>query len=214
MSSPKRSDDMRRRLRAQIHIARKDLGLDDDTYRAALMRITGKPSSTNLSVPEMMRVVADFQEKGWKAKRKLSPRSAGNKHKTLVDKIRALWIDMGKAGIVRDSSEAALETWVRHQTSKRNGGIGVARVDWLEQDTKLAVMVIESLKRWQDRVIEEFNIDLRLISSVQAERDRPQADVVRELLIAQRIVWQPMYADLNIEPSPDYVTDRRLLRHV
>lgn len=32
-------------LLAKIHIARKDLGLDEDTYRAVLIRITGKRSA-------------------------------------------------------------------------------------------------------------------------------------------------------------------------
>ena len=36
-------------LQVQIHIARRDLALDGDTYRAVLARITGRESSAELT---------------------------------------------------------------------------------------------------------------------------------------------------------------------
>jgi phage gp16-like protein len=208
--------DQRRRLQAQIHIARKQLGLDEDTYRAALMRITGKTSSANLSATELFRVVEDFKKKGFKVTRSHSPRSRHKRddHKTQVDKIRALWITMAQIGIVTDGSEAALDAWIKHQTSMRNGGAGVDRAGWLESDGALAQMVLESLKKWRARVLRQWqNDDLRLISQEQTERDRPQADVVRELLDAGRIMWWPIFNDLNIEPMENYIANRRSLNH-
>ena len=37
----------RKSLMAKIHIAQKDLGLDEDTYRAMLFNLTGKISAAS-----------------------------------------------------------------------------------------------------------------------------------------------------------------------
>lgn len=44
---------MRRALIAKIKIAQKELGLDDDTYRAVLERVTGKRSCADMDVSEL-----------------------------------------------------------------------------------------------------------------------------------------------------------------
>jgi len=146
----RRAGDYRRRLIAQIHIAKAFLGLDEDAYRVLLRTETGNSSCSDMTVPQLVRVVGRMRLSGWKPARRLSPMSAHRKDKSLVDKIRALWIDMGAAGIVADASEPALERWVKRQTAKANG-IGVDRLDWLERDRRLAVMVLESLKGWRAR---------------------------------------------------------------
>jgi phage gp16-like protein len=56
----------RNSLLAKVHIAKKDLGLDDDTYRAMLENLTGKESAAALTVPQLVRVVADLRAQGWK----------------------------------------------------------------------------------------------------------------------------------------------------
>ena len=54
----------RKSLLAKIHIAKKDLGLDDDTYRLRLERLTGKTSARDLTVPQLARIVADLRVPG------------------------------------------------------------------------------------------------------------------------------------------------------
>lgn len=51
---------------AKVQIARKQLALDDTTYRAMLEGVTGKHSCANLSAKELQRVLADLRRKGWK----------------------------------------------------------------------------------------------------------------------------------------------------
>lgn len=149
--------DNRRTAIAQIHIAKKQLNLNDDTYRAALHAATGKTSCSDMAIGELYQALEYFKKCGFKATRrktggarrgKYSPQSTGQ----VVDKIRAIWIEMAKGGLIKDGSEQALLAWVKRQSSKMNGGIGVDSLEWLERDQAMASRVLESLKRWQKRV--------------------------------------------------------------
>ncbi|EEM6850015.1 DUF1018 domain-containing protein, partial [Salmonella enterica subsp. enterica serovar Montevideo] len=48
---------MRASLIKLIHVARRDLQLDDDTYRAFLVQYTGKTSCRELTVAQLERVL-------------------------------------------------------------------------------------------------------------------------------------------------------------
>ncbi|OPX57054.1 Mu-like prophage protein gp16 [Oceanospirillum multiglobuliferum] len=151
------------RLIAQIHIAKKQLGLDDETYRAALKSAVGKDSCKGLSLSELYAVIHHFETHGFKASRNFkasnkagatsrrgeySPRSRNQ----MIDKLRAIWIEMHKAGHLKEGSERALISWVKHQTSRMNGGVGVDSLEWLQKDQQMAARVLESLKLWQKRL--------------------------------------------------------------
>jgi phage gp16-like protein len=62
-----RLDDNRRQQLARIHVAKKQLQLDDDVYRAVLSRITGKGSSADMDGRERNLVLAEFARLGFKA---------------------------------------------------------------------------------------------------------------------------------------------------
>lgn len=51
---------------AKIHLAKKQLGLDDDTYRAILARVCGVKSAADLNARQMPLVLQEFQRLGWK----------------------------------------------------------------------------------------------------------------------------------------------------
>ena len=70
-----------------------------------------------------------------------------------MDKLRAIWIEMAKAGYLRDGSENALELWVQRMSAKFNRGRGIEKVDWLEQEPYVCNRLLESLKQWQKRCI-------------------------------------------------------------
>ncbi len=53
-------------VRSKIHIARQQLGLDDDAYRAVLARITGQRSSKDLNANQAGRLLQEFERLGWK----------------------------------------------------------------------------------------------------------------------------------------------------
>lgn len=61
-------DATRRTLIAKIHIAKKDLAMDDETYRDVLQRVTGKDSCKNMSVAELKKVISDMKRLGFTPK--------------------------------------------------------------------------------------------------------------------------------------------------
>ena len=86
----------RRSLMAKLHIARKDLGLDDDTYRAMLQNLTGKRSSADCTDRQLVMLVAALRNRGWKDRRpkgqKVRP-----EFENLLGKINALRLDTKKS---------------------------------------------------------------------------------------------------------------------
>ena len=136
----------RRAELAKIHIAKKDLGLDRETYEAILWDQAKVHSSADLDAAGRRKVLEHFKSKVWRPKRnKTSPtgRHKATGSKTQADKIRALWIAMHKAGIVKSGSEQSLNRYVKRIT-------GIDNLDCLYP--KNANRVIESLKQWQTRV--------------------------------------------------------------
>lgn len=127
---------------AKIHIAKKDLGLDDDTYRAMIRRIGGVESSAQLDAAGRRALLAEFRAGGWKPKAPRARRTRPLDDAPQSRKIRALWLALFDAGVVRDPGERALAHYVRRQT-------GVEDLRWL--DSRQANVVIESLKAWAKR---------------------------------------------------------------
>ncbi|HFL4510524.1 TPA: phage protein GemA/Gp16 family protein [Escherichia coli] len=82
-----------------IHVARRDLQLDDDTYRVFLVQCTGKTSCRELSVAQLERVLDAMKARGFK-KQKKHPRRRFKGYVTPREKIYKIWHG---AGIRRDT---------------------------------------------------------------------------------------------------------------
>ncbi|EFR3658252.1 DUF1018 domain-containing protein [Salmonella enterica] len=132
-----------------IHVARRELRLDEDTYRDALRTATGKTSCRDMTLPELSKALAAFKKRGFKVRSK--PHNRALKPATVTAKIRAIWRLMHTQGFLASDGEAALNSWVRKQTALQNGGEGVANYQWLEKEPALASDVLERLKRWHRR---------------------------------------------------------------
>ena len=155
------SSDHKRKAMARIHIAKKDLAMDDAEYRAVLAGQTGKQSCGDMTLTELFQVEHYLRDTmGWKPSRqkknspRVSPQSAHKKRseKNSIDKLRALWIDMAKDGLLRDGSENALEQWVIRMSARYNSGRGIQKIEWLAQRPDLCRSLIESLKQWRTRL--------------------------------------------------------------
>ena len=125
---------------AIIHVAKKQLGLDEDTYRAALVSITGKSSTRDMSEAERNKVVAAFRDRGFK------PASTGQRKRLegkYATKLQALWIAGYNLGIVGNRSDEALVAFVKRQ----------AQVDHVRflHDPADAAKAIEGIKAWLTR---------------------------------------------------------------
>ena len=56
------------KLLAKIHIAKKELGLDEETYREVLSSEFGVRSSKDLNDAKALKLIRYFREKGWQPK--------------------------------------------------------------------------------------------------------------------------------------------------
>ncbi len=129
---------------AKVAIARKELGLDEETYRAILERLTGHRSAKDCTDAQLGRVLDELKAKGW------TPRPfAGQKSKSVrradhpaAKKARALWISLHQLGAVRDGSEKALEAFARRQ-------LQVEQLQWA--DAARVYKLIEALKAMAER---------------------------------------------------------------
>ncbi|ELI2478481.1 DUF1018 domain-containing protein [Salmonella enterica] len=139
----------RDKLISTIHVAKRELRLDADTYRDALRAAVGKTSCRDMTLAELSRVLETFKKCGFKVRSK--PQNRALKPATVTAKIRAIWRLMYAQGFLSSDNEAALNGWVRNQTAPQNGGEGVANYQWLEKEPALASDVLERLKRWHRR---------------------------------------------------------------
>jgi len=133
----------RNSILAKIHIAKKDLGLDDDTYRTALESVTGRDSCGGMSDRQLTKVLDHFKAKGWKPALKNKFKKP-SKHAD-VRLIYALWWDLhasGKLDCAADQRRSALQKFVKHMT-------GVDNPEWLTGDD--ARIVIEACKAMKKR---------------------------------------------------------------
>lgn len=90
----------RKGVLAQIHIARKELALDEDTYRQMIATVTGgKRSCSDCNVAELHKIVHHMKERGFKAKpRKRVAQYPGKPHnldtQPMLQKIEALLAEL------------------------------------------------------------------------------------------------------------------------
>lgn len=125
---------------AAIHVAKKQLGLDDETYRAVLVRVTGKDSAGKMSEAERQRVVEELRGRGFA---KASNPAQKGLQGPFAKKLQALWISAWNLGLVRDRRDAALLAFVERQT-------GISHTRFLI-DAADARKAVEALKGWMAR---------------------------------------------------------------
>ncbi|WP_409284337.1 gp16 family protein [Pseudomonas protegens] len=134
-----------------IHVARREMRMDDETYRLMLSGMTGLDGATStadLSVPNLQRVLEQLKQRGFKPR----PNKAGTRPRANDEqsrKIRSLWLELHDLGAVRDPSEEALANFVKSMTK-------VSALQWL--NVAQASRVIENLKQWQHRVTNKGGI--------------------------------------------------------
>lgn len=140
-------DPQRRRELSAIHVARQQLGLDDETYRDLLFAVAGKRSSADLDAGERARVIERMRELGFGRKgarqEAHGPKAGFVYHARKEHRlIAALWRDLWLLGEVEDAGPRALDNFVQRQA-------GVAALRWLAPEEAHAV--IQALKDWLKR---------------------------------------------------------------
>lgn len=129
---------------AKIHIAKKQLNISDDAYRALLWDVAGVDSASKLDFHQQHAVLSRLIQLGFKAKRPKKQGATARKSASQGDKMRALWIQMAEQNIIKDKSEPALMAYVKRMTNGRYHAPQFC-------DARTASQLIESLKKWQFR---------------------------------------------------------------
>ncbi len=137
----------RNSLLGKIHIAKKELGLDDDTYRSLLRRIVKKESAAKCTNAQLVLVLNALKDKGFKPKKSHEYRVPA-KGRADITKIYALWKELYSMGAVKSGSLADLDKYVKRMTKG-----AVYSAGWL--DEKQTSHIIECLKKWVLRVEKE-----------------------------------------------------------
>lgn len=142
------SSENRNRYYKLLQVGKKQLGMDEDTYRCFLLTQgakgkAGYVSATTLSIGQLSTAVEAMKKKGFRPKPKRgSVGRISDWRKPRIKKITALWCALADAGVVRNRSEAAMVTWCATLTHK-------PRLEWaISADLNAC---IEALKDWAHR---------------------------------------------------------------
>lgn len=186
--------DNRQRLIRLIHVAKRDLDMDDDTYRSILRQIGNKSSAADLSVPNLEKVLEHLKRSGFKVrskgrqaavKRPAAPKSSRPLAQDAESKkIRALWLFMHQIGVVKNPSEDALAAYVKRI-------VGVDALQWISGEQ--AETLIETLKKWAMRflpgVVEKLAAEAQSVLLTEEQRVKLNGVLGRAL---SRRTFDPM----------------------
>lgn len=123
-----------------LRVAKEQLGLSDDDYRATLVRFAGEESAKALDHRSFQKLMGHFERMGFQstARRKDAARRPGMATQAQLKKIDALWAEFTQG--------AGDETSLRHWMEKHGHGHGLK---WLEAAG--ARKVIGALTRMVER---------------------------------------------------------------
>jgi phage gp16-like protein len=156
-------DIARRQRIAKIHIAKKELALVDESYRAILVRVAGKSSCADCTDAQLDLVLAEFKRLGFEGKKTFTGPKAEHAYHRMI---YSLWTALKP--YVEHHSESALRAFVKRQTDQD-------AVQFLGPED--ANDVIEGLKSWLAR--ERGKTGVKRTSYVtpkarrRARRDKP-----------------------------------------
>ena len=130
----------KRPLLAKIHIAKTQLNLDDEQYRDIVRRVTGKDSAAQCRYSQLVDLINEFKNLGWKTPKKKAFRRTPS---DCIKKIYALWGELQALEAVQSTDKTALDAFVKKYT-------GIDSVQWLLPDQQRKI--IEILKQWIKRI--------------------------------------------------------------
>ncbi|TCT37446.1 gp16 family protein [Martelella mediterranea] len=125
---------------AIINIAKQQLGLEEDAYRALLVRVTGRDSLRAMSERQRIDVVEEMKRRGFRVRS--GGKSLPVSTRPYIRMIHALWKSCHRRGVISDGSRKALRAFVSARSPKEDP-------DLLTYDE--ASPIIEALKVMETR---------------------------------------------------------------
>lgn len=123
-----------------INIAKAQLNMSEDAYRALLKRVTKKDSLRAMTPTQQRAVLNEMKLLGFviRSKNKSQNVPVPPQHALIL----SLWAQLAESGTVRDSSRQALNRFIKKM-------VNVDALQWL--DGKQSSQIIEHLKKWLER---------------------------------------------------------------
>lgn len=136
------------RLIRLIHVGRRDLHMEEDTYRRILIDLTGKESAKDCRAYQLERVIDHMKRAGFKVrtpKKSAAGTTRQLAHGGWYSKVRAVWLQLHTWGGIDSPSETALAAYVKRQS-------GVDDMRWARLPEGHDIMILEGIKKWAARV--------------------------------------------------------------
>lgn len=180
MSKDKRQSDL-----SKIHIAKKDLGIDDDDYRNILWMLARVRSAKDLDASGRAEILRHFRKLGWREKRRRRQPQVNNDHTghhgrdELLAKIEAQLADMGLAwgyadGIARRIAGVESVRWANPEQLRKI----VAALSYEQKKRGLLATIDDQLTRLgRDRSWVDARVRVR-----KWQRDTPTLEAVAKAL--------------------------------
>lgn len=145
---------MSQALQRKIHVACKQLGLDNEARRSLQLVTTGKESLRDMTDAEQLQVIERLKASGFQDAKGNAPRQKKAKRAD-VRMIHVLWAKLGETGTLRDPSRKGLNAFIQKRFGE-NWGTVPADVDMLNDHLQIDD-VIQALKVWAKRAGADFD---------------------------------------------------------
>ena len=138
-----------------IHVACRDLGLDQETRHELQERVTGVTSLSAMNERQLKLVVDELKAKGWKPVQKGATKKGGKQFRNFASRgdirfCHVLWGKLVEKGVFAVPGHEGLNAFARTVLEKAEG-VAILDVDQL-RDHKQIALLIEVLKNRCDRV--------------------------------------------------------------
>jgi hypothetical protein len=137
---------------ALLHVARRELGFEEEDWRAMLTRVTGLSSLRAMDEAQRQAVLAELKRLGFRLRRTRGGRAAPVAAKPYQRQIHALWRSCHALGEIENGSREALRAFCKRFVAH---GVTAVSVDPDLLSWEQARPVIEALKRIEARGIEK-----------------------------------------------------------
>ena len=132
MTAASHASSQRRSMIGKLHVAKTQLGMAEDDYRALLQRSAGVMSAADADIAGLDRALKAMEGLGWKAlppTRRKDGKGIATRRPAdhpVARKARALWISLWQLGAIENASEQALEAFAKRQ-------LGCTALQWADQ---------------------------------------------------------------------------------
>lgn len=139
---PETADKIREREIRLIHVAKRELRLDDETYRAMLFAVARVKSAKDLDWTGRKKVLDHMKARGFKVRRggnAPARRSHDDRRDARYGKARKLFSLLAEAGHIEANTDQAFNAYLKRQTGMEH---------WRFLNGFQINTLIESMKTW------------------------------------------------------------------